>query len=70
MGAVLFARDDPTRVITRTEVPLLEPSEDWELRGRVPRVVFASALVVNDGHWYLYYGGADRCVGLALFSTE
>ena len=66
VGAALFSRDDPARLIARTDQPLLEPTADWELRGAVPRVVFASALVEHLGRWYLYYGGADRQIGVAI----
>ena len=34
------------------------------------RVVFASGLVITGGKWYLYYGGADTYVGLALHLGE
>ena len=70
VGAVLFSRDDPARVIARTERPLLEPTQDWELKGQVPRVVFASGLVMEDERWYLYYGAADQYIGLAIFGTN
>lgn len=70
VGAVLFSSDDPTQVIARTENPILEPTEHWELEGHVPRVVFASGLVVSEGHWYLYYGGADERIGVAICSNS
>ncbi len=66
VGAALFSWEDPARLIARADRPLLEPTQDWELRGAVPRVVFASALVEYLGRWYLYYGGADRQVGVAV----
>jgi len=70
VGAVLFSWDDPTRVITRAEAPILEPTEGWELQGRVPRVVFASGLVISEGRWHLYYGGADERVGVAIYRED
>ena len=70
VGAALFSKVDPTRLIARAELPLLVPNEPWELAGRVPRVVFASGLVITGGKWYLYYGGADTYVGLALYPGE
>jgi len=33
-------------------------------------VVFASGLVIAGGRWYLYYGGADNYVGLAVYPAE
>jgi predicted GH43/DUF377 family glycosyl hydrolase len=62
----LFDMDDPRRILWRSEEPLLEPTLDWERRGWVDNVVFAEGLVKRNGAYYLYYGGADRYVGLAL----
>jgi len=66
VGAVLFSKDDPTRVLKRFDQPILEPTEVSELQGQVPNVVFASGLVQHEDVWYLYYGGADNCIGLAI----
>jgi len=65
MGVALLAKDDPTKVLKRPEEFVLEPQTAWELRGDVPNVVFGTANPVVDGTVYLYYGGADRVVGLA-----
>jgi beta-1,2-mannobiose phosphorylase / 1,2-beta-oligomannan phosphorylase len=37
----------------------------WEIEGDVPNVVFGIANPVVDGIDYLFYGGADRVIGLA-----
>jgi len=66
VGAVLFSKDDPTRALKRLDQPILEPTEVSELQGQVPNVVFASGLVQHEDVWYLYYGGADNCIGLAI----
>ncbi len=66
VGAVLFSKDDPTRVLKRLDQPILEPTEVSELKGQVPNVVFASSLVQYEGVLYLYYGGADSCIGVAV----
>ena len=66
VGAVLFSKDDPTRVLKRLDQPILEPTEVSELRGQVSNVVFASSLVQYEGVLYLYYGGADSCIGVAV----
>ncbi len=66
VGAVLFSVDDPTRVLKRLDQPILEPTEVSELQGQVANVVFASSLVQYEGVLYLYYGGADSCIGVAV----
>ncbi|ASJ07914.1 glycosidase [Thermococcus siculi] len=63
--ATLFDSNDPRKLLWRTERPLFEPEFEWELRGWVNNVVFAEAMVEHGGKLYLYYGGADRYVGLA-----
>ncbi len=70
MGAALLDKADPSKVLKRPETPILAPKETWEIRGDVPFVVFGTANPVVDGTIYLYYGGADRVVGLATASLE
>jgi len=65
MGAALLDLEDPTVVLKRPAEPILVPEETWEIKGDVPNVVFGCANPVHDGTVYLYYGGADRVIGLA-----
>jgi predicted GH43/DUF377 family glycosyl hydrolase len=65
MGTALLALDDPARVLKRPLEPVLVPQETWEIKGDVPNVVFGSANPVYEGEVYLYYGAADRVIGLA-----
>ena len=65
MGAALLELDDPRRVLKRPRTSVLAPQETWEIRGDVPNVVFGCANPVVDGVVYLYYGAADRVIGLA-----
>nr|WP_048056577.1 glycoside hydrolase family 130 protein [Thermococcus sp. 4557] len=62
----LFDWEEPRKLIWRTEKPILRPTFEWELHGWVDNVVFAEAMVEHGGRYYLYYGGADRHVGLAI----
>ncbi len=68
LGSFLLDLEDPTRVIARSNGFLIEPEEPWELEGDVPNVVFSTANPVVDGTVYVYYGGADRVIGLATCS--
>lgn len=70
LGACLLDLEDPTRVIARPRPFLMQPEETWELKGDVPNVVFSAANPVVDGTVYVYYGGADRVIGLATCSLE
>jgi predicted GH43/DUF377 family glycosyl hydrolase len=63
-GWALFDRDEPTRLLARSDQPLFEPVTEWEKVGQVPNVVFVEGLVVEPGRWLLYYGGSDKHVGV------
>jgi len=65
LGACLLDLDDPTRVIARPGEFIMQPEEPWESKGDVPHVVFSTANPVVNGTIYVYYGGADRVIGLA-----
>jgi predicted GH43/DUF377 family glycosyl hydrolase len=64
-GWAIFDKEDPMRVVARSDKPLFEPEESWEKKGQVPNVVFVEGLIAEPGRWLLYYGGADRYVGVA-----
>lgn len=64
-GWALFDRNDPTRVLARSDAPIFEPQRGWELAGQVPNVVFVEGLVREGERWLFYYGGADKHVGVA-----
>jgi predicted GH43/DUF377 family glycosyl hydrolase len=57
--------EDPGKVIARPASYILEPEETWELKGDVTNVVFSAANPVVNETVYVYYGGADRVIGLA-----
>jgi beta-1,4-mannooligosaccharide/beta-1,4-mannosyl-N-acetylglucosamine phosphorylase len=73
-GVLLLDRQDPSRVLGRSRLNILEPRHPWELSGQVGNVVFPSGLTVDldeqglaplEASFRLYYGAADTCVGLA-----
>lgn len=70
LGACLLDLEEPRRVISRASNYFMEPQEIWEMKGDVPNVVFSCANPVVDGKVYLYYGGADRMIGLATANLE
>lgn len=70
VGAVLLDKDDPSIVLSRTTVPILEPVEEYEKVGLVNNVVFPCGAIERDGVIYIYYGGADKVVAVATIKTE
>jgi predicted GH43/DUF377 family glycosyl hydrolase len=65
MGVAMLSLDDPSKILYRHPDPILEPEEDYEIRGEVPRVVFASGACEVRNKYYIYYGGADTVVCVA-----
>jgi predicted GH43/DUF377 family glycosyl hydrolase len=64
-GVAVFDRNDPRKVIYRSDRPLFMPEKDWEKVGQVPNVVFVEGMVRKGGKYFFYYGGADKTVGVA-----
>jgi predicted GH43/DUF377 family glycosyl hydrolase len=64
-GLAVFDRNDPRKLRFRSEQPVLEPELEWEKVGQVPNVVFAEGMVWDGERFLLYYGGADKYVGVA-----
>lgn len=65
VGAMMLDYDDPRKILGRTDEPIFEPIEQYELEGLIPNVVFPCGAVVKDGIIYSYYGGADKVLGVA-----
>jgi len=71
VGAALLDLDDVSAVIARTADFLLEPEMAWEKVGIIPNVVFPTAALWEPGRELLvYYGAADRVVGLATAEMD
>jgi predicted GH43/DUF377 family glycosyl hydrolase len=66
IGYAMFDKDNPRRLIARTKKPVLSPSEPWEAYGKVNYVVFAGGLLKHNGKYFIYYGGADKRLGVAI----
>ena len=71
LGQALLDRENLTTVRQQRQRPFLQPEFDWEMKGycSVPATV-ANGLVCFKGEWLLYYGAADRHIGLAVFKPE
>jgi beta-1,2-mannobiose phosphorylase / 1,2-beta-oligomannan phosphorylase len=65
LGAMLLSFDDPTQVLHRSAHPVLEPDAWYENDGK-PGIVYACGSVIRDGMLYVYYGGADKVVCVAV----
>lgn len=66
LGVSMFDLDDPSKMIKRHPEPIFEPKEDYEVFGEIPRVVFATGICEVNDKYYIYYGGADKVVSVAI----
>jgi predicted GH43/DUF377 family glycosyl hydrolase len=64
-GVAVFDRNDPRKLLYRSETPIFAPEKEWEKVGQVPNVIFVEGMVPQRDRWLFYYGGADKCVGVA-----
>jgi predicted GH43/DUF377 family glycosyl hydrolase len=69
-GIAVFSLQDPRKVIWRSDQPVFWPERVWEKIGQVPNVVFAEGMVKKNDRYLLYYGGADKYVGVAEAELE
>jgi predicted GH43/DUF377 family glycosyl hydrolase len=66
-GAVLFSKEDPTKILWRADKPLLELSRDYGGEFGAGNHCVAEGLVRVERKWLLYYGAADRFVCVASY---
>jgi predicted GH43/DUF377 family glycosyl hydrolase len=72
LGAFLMDTNDPSKVIARTDAPIMMPVADYETSGFFGNVVFTNGHIINeDGDTItVYYGAADEFVCAAHFSLK
>ena len=65
-GLLLLDLDDPSKVIKRSDLPVLSPREKYERIGDVGNVCFVCGAVLDDdGQMKIYYGAADTSICIA-----
>jgi len=65
-GQALFDKDNPYKLIDRTESHFIHPDKDYEKIGEVNEVCFVEGLVFFNKQWFLYYGTADSKIAVAV----
>lgn len=60
IGALLLDLKNPFKIIARTNMPLIKPEMNYEVKGHVKNVTFPTGAVVKDDNLCVYYGGADK----------
>jgi predicted GH43/DUF377 family glycosyl hydrolase len=70
VSAALLELDNPAHVIARRKTPLLSPEMPYEREGEVANVVFPCGAVVINDRLFVYYGGADKVIGVATVTLS
>jgi predicted GH43/DUF377 family glycosyl hydrolase len=70
LGVTILDKENPERVVYRSKIPILEPTEDYERFGFVPNVVFSCGTILLDGQLLIYFGCADTVIGVATYDLD
>ncbi|HSA84522.1 MAG TPA: hypothetical protein VLF20_06595 [Patescibacteria group bacterium] len=63
--AVLLDLENPHKIVGRSESPLIQPKEPYEMDGIIKNVIFPSGALVKNDELLVYYGAADTRVAVA-----
>jgi len=64
LGAMLLDLHDPTKILYRSDAPILEPEEWYENQGK-PGVIYTCGAVIAGDNLVVYYGGGDKHIAVA-----
>ena len=70
LGAILLDLEDPSKIIARSEEPIMEPIAEYEQTGFFGNVVFTNGHIVKGDTIQMYYGASDEFVCQANFSIK
>ncbi len=71
LGAAILDKEDPHKVLKRSDIPILSPREHYERIGDIGNVVFCcGAILEDDGELKVYYGAANTAICLGSASIE
>jgi predicted GH43/DUF377 family glycosyl hydrolase len=70
VGVALLDLNDPTKVKFRLKDWIMEPEYDYETEGFYNGCVFPTGNMILEDKLYVYYGAADKYIGLATCSVS
>ncbi len=70
LGIALLDLENPNRVIRRSDEWIFAPEAPYEKEGDVDDVVFPCGWILQGNEIRLYYGGADKCIALAIGNLD
>lgn len=66
----LLDKNNPAKILYRADKPIMTPTEDYELKGKVPNVIFGCGFVEFKETYFYYYGAADKYIAVATIKKE
>ncbi|WAA13167.1 glycoside hydrolase family 130 protein [Fervidibacillus halotolerans] len=70
LGALLLDLNDPSKILAKTDEPILEPEAPYEKEGFFGNVVFTCGVTKDGDDLTIYYGAADEYIAGATVSLE
>lgn len=70
LGALLLDLENPSRVIARSDEPIMEPTTPYERTGFFGNVIFTNGHRLDGDTLHLYYGASDEVICGAQFSIN
>lgn len=70
LGALLLDLSDPSKVLARSEEPIVEPTALYERTGFFGNVVFTNGHIVEGDTVRMYYGASDEVICMAELSIK
>jgi predicted GH43/DUF377 family glycosyl hydrolase len=70
LGALLLDLNNPSKVIARSEAPIMEPTAVYEQVGFFGNVIFTNGHYLEGDTLHIYYGASDEVICGANFSIK
>lgn len=70
LGALLLDLNDPTKVLARSEEPIMEPIAEYEKTGFFGNVVFTNGYYLEGDTVKMFYGASDEVICSAELSIK
>ncbi|WP_423126920.1 glycoside hydrolase family 130 protein [Gaoshiqia sp. Z1-71] len=69
-GQVILDKNNPAKVLHRTDQWFITPDQPFEITGQVNNVCFVEGLAFFKDKWLLYYGTADSKIAVAELKVK
>ncbi len=70
LGALLLDKDEPWKILARSQEPIMEPLAAYEQEGFFGNVIFSNGHIVRGDEVTLYYGASDEVICGATLSIQ